>query len=148
MLPCRGDSRIARFCLRYAFVSGDDVLGVPPNKRIPQNNQSTCHPERSRTSAERIARQKRETFRSKRDLVGSLGGFLKGCNIPLTSHPNSFRDPIVATLLGFSSLLARKNFDYAKRKRFSPLRMTYRGFVLLKSIEAGCPGGHPLQGNI
>ena len=40
------------------------------------------------------------------------------------SHPNSFGDPIVALLLGFVSLFAQQNFDYAKRKRFSSLRMT------------------------
>ena len=30
------------------------------------------------------------------------------------SHQNSLRDPFVARLLGFSSLLAQKNFDYAQ----------------------------------
>ncbi len=31
------------------------------------------------------------------------------------SHPNSLPYPIVASLLGFSSLFARKNFDYENR---------------------------------
>ena len=43
-------------------IVGTDILGVPPNKRIPQNKKSACHPERSRTFFERRARKKRKTL--------------------------------------------------------------------------------------
>ncbi len=53
-----------------------------------------------------------------------LVAYQRDVTFSVESHPNSEPYPIVAMLLGFSSLFARKNFDYAKRKRFSPLRMT------------------------
>ena len=53
--------------------------------------------------------------------------------------------PSSLSLLGFASLLTPQNFDYAKRKRFSPLRMTYSGFVGRYVLEAGDlpEGGKP-----
>ena len=51
----------------------------------------------------------------------------------MESHPNSFRDPVVALLLGLVSLFAQQSFDYENRLRFSSLRMT-GGLVVLYSF--------------
>ena len=44
------------------------------------NQTTVCHPERSRSFFERIARKNREPL-GKRDLATTLGGFLMGCYI-------------------------------------------------------------------
>ena len=53
------------------------------------------------------------------------------------SHPNFLPYPIVAIAPRFClfASLNPQNFDYAKRKRFSPLRMTDRVFVWWCALE-------------
>ncbi len=85
--------------------------------------------------------------RRRRDLVWNFGVFLHRCNIHNKSHPNSFGDPIVANAPRFClfASLNPQNFDFAKRKRFSPLRMTNRviiwwyAFVFFWTVEDAGP---------
>ena len=53
---------------------------------------------------------------------------------------------VLYRIVAASGSLPQQNFDYAKRRRFSPLRMTYSGFVgRYAFVFTGCRGRHPLQ---
>ena len=73
-------------------------------KRIPQNNHSVCHPERSRTFFERRAREKREAFMTRGISLQISVAFWWDVTSALVSHRNSLRDPIVAIAPRFCSV--------------------------------------------
>ena len=104
-----------------------------------------------RTFSERIARKKREPW-------GEAGSRLKSRWLAYwmlhlwKKAKTRYEIPSSLTLLGSacSPRLNPQNFDSEKRKRFSPLRMTYRGFMeryALEKMGAPMKGGKPQEWN-
>ena len=110
----------------YSTFVGGDVLGIQKNKRTSQNEISVCHPERSRSFFERIARKNREALSRSGISLEILVACLPDVTFTAESYQESLRDPCGALAPCFRSfaLLNPRKFDCAKRERFSPLRMT------------------------
>ena len=87
--------------------------------------------------------RKRETFRSMRDIAWGFGGFLLGCNIPSASHRDFKPYPFVAIAPRFcigsspraAHSLNKTSTSVGGRTRQPPLRMTYRTFILLYTLD-------------
>ena len=80
------------------------------------NKTPVCHPERSRSFFERIARKNREPL-GKRDLATTLGGFLMGCYIDSKATQICSEIPSKHEVLFGSCLFASLNpqkFDFAQ----------------------------------
>ena len=128
-LNCRGDSRIARF------------------KRKSQHNSTVCHSERSAKHVVELSPSEERGESARRSRSGIWLKISVTCRRNVTfsveSHPNSFRDPIVAFAPRFCSVIHSAKLRLQNRGAIFSLRMTYSGFVALKIIRGGATSSTP-----
>ena len=80
------------------------------NAHYKTNNQSACHPELVELLWSE-QRRRSASHKAKRDLATTFGGLPRGCYIDSKATRICLEIPSSLSLLGFSSLLAQKNFD-------------------------------------
>ena len=122
-------------------------MDAAENERIPPNKQSACHPERSRTFSERIARKKQGAKAPQ----GSRNEFwwLTAMNVTFTveSHRDFKRDPASPKGSRFRSFAEAQPAEVRLAlAAFS--EMTYSGVVLRYVLEKSlCPPKNTRRGD-
>ena len=125
------------------------------NKRIPHNNQSACHSERSakhEVELPRVERSEQAEARSESDegiWLGVLVAYFHKCNIPLASHrdlqpyPASAKSlAVLYRIVAASGSLPQQNFDFGRRSYTPPCAQNdIQRFYLTMCVKKNIPFG-------